>query len=224
MPERRAMPELSPKKIVNVLLRDYGRTFAEELGIRISNSTPAELYKLLCASLLFSVRISVSAAEQAFRALMKNRLTTPHKMATSTWEARTRILNKSGYARYDESTSRYLGQSADLVLTKYKGDLRKLRAETNRDPEAERGRLKEFKGVGNTGVDIFFREAQLIWDELYPFLDARSAEEARKLGLPEKARDLAALCGKKEYPRLVAALVRVKLERAENEVLQKAAV
>jgi hypothetical protein len=33
------------------------------------------------------------------------------------------------------------------------------------------------------GVDIFFREAQVAWEELFPFLDRPVAQAARRLGL-----------------------------------------
>lgn len=50
-------------------------------------------------------------------------------MAEATWRQRTDVLNRAGYARYDESTSRMLGDTAQLLLDRYRGDLRKLREE-----------------------------------------------------------------------------------------------
>jgi len=72
-----------------------------------------------------------------------------------------RVLNRAGYARYDESTSRMLGDTCALLLERYRGDLRKLREEAGHDPQRERALLKEFKGLGDVGVDIFSREGRL---------------------------------------------------------------
>ena len=128
---------------------------------------PTALFQWLCASLLFSARIR---ADAALRALFEAGLTTPETMASATWRSAP-ILNRSGYARYDESTSRMLGETSRMLLDRYQGDLRKLREAAGRDPQEERRLLEEFKGIGDVGADIFMREVQLVWDELYPFAD-----------------------------------------------------
>ena len=213
------MTEPSKREIVSSLLDKHGRTYSDELGIDLGRNTPSPLFRWLCASILFSARISTDIAMRAARALTDQGCTTAQKMAASTWEQRTRTLNRSGYARYDESTSRMLGYDADLLLERYGGDLRKLREEANRDPNRERAFLKEFKGIGDVGVDIFFREAQIAWDEIFPFADKRALQAARRLDLGADARALARHVERREFPRLVAALVRVSLSKAEREAL-----
>lgn len=203
---------------IKVILDNYGTTFCKELKIDIQKATPSPLFRLLCFSILASARISYGAALKAARALTDEGWTTPKKMAGSTWRQRTKVLNKSGYARYDESTSRYLGDTCDLLNEHYKGDLNNLREEAGKDPSAERKRLKEFKGLGDVGVDIFFREAQAAWDELFPFIDDRAKKAAKALNLPSTAQRLAELAGKKNYPNLVAGLIRVDLGKACDEV------
>lgn len=76
------------------------------------------------------------------------------------------------------------------LLEDYKGDLRNLREEAGRDPKRERTLLKRLKGIGDVGVDIFFREVQAAWDELVPFADKRVMKAARQLGLGNNATDL----------------------------------
>jgi hypothetical protein len=93
------------------------------------------------------------------------------------------VLNQAGYARYDERTSTILADTSALLLDRYGGDLRRLRAAAGHDSAAERRLLKEFKGIGDVGVDIFFREAQRAWSELYPFADRRALQAAGRLGL-----------------------------------------
>ncbi|MEX2671286.1 MAG: hypothetical protein WD294_04155 [Phycisphaeraceae bacterium] len=194
------------------LLDRRGRTFAEELNIHVEQGTPSPLFQLLCFALVGSTRIGWQTSLHAARALFDAGWTTPAKMADATWRQRTDVLNKSGYARYDESTSRMLEDSARLLLEKYQGDLRKLREQAGRDREEERRRVKEFKGIGDVGADIFFREVQGVWDEWHPFMDRLAVEAAAKLELPKDPRVLAEHVGRAEFPRLVAALVRTHLE------------
>jgi len=210
--------------IIEAVLDLFGKTFAEELGIVVQGNSPEALFQLLCAALLFSARISARIATDATKALLDMGWTTPTKMAATTWEERTRALNRSGYARYDESTSRMLGESTELLLQRYDGDLRNLRSEAGRDPGEERRKLKEFKGIGDVGVDIFFREAQVTWDELFPFMDRRSKEGARALGLPDDPVELLELCERDDYPRLVAGLVRAQLEDGYERIQEQAGV
>lgn len=208
--------------MVRALLERHGRTFAQEIGIPVEKGTPSPLFRLLCASLLFSTRIGAGIAVRAAKALAQAGWTTPEKMADAPWEERARVLNESGYARYDERTSTMLGETSRMLLDRYGGDLRRLREEAGRDPREERNLLKEFKGIGEVGADIFFREAQAVWEELYPFADKRALGEAGKLGLPEDAEALSRLVGKEDCPRLAAALVRAGLAGDHEEILEAA--
>jgi len=184
------------KQMLAALLNRYGQTYAAELGIDIEKNTPSPLFMLLCASLLYSARIRADAATQALKAMFAEGWTTPQKMADTTWEQRVKVLNANGYARYDESTSRMIGDTVELLLSEYDGDLRKLREAAERDPSKERRLLKDFKGVGDVGVNIFFREAQLAWPELYPFADKASLNAAKRLGLGETTEALANMVGR----------------------------
>jgi hypothetical protein len=212
----------SRDQIVAALLQRHGQTYARELGIDLDRGTPSVLFRWLCASTLLSARIGAGAAMQAARALADQGWTTAAKMAGSTWEQRTRTLNQAGYARYDESTSRMLGDTADMLLDKYRGDLRRLREAAGRDPKRERLLLKECKGIGDVGADIFCREAQIVWDELFPFADRRALETARRLGLEDDAGKLARRVPRNDYPRLLAALVRAGLDKDVDGVLEAA--
>lgn len=217
------MSSAEKRKIIKVLLDEHGRTYAAELGIKLESNTPSPLFRWCCASILFSARISADIALEAARALAKQGWTTAQRMADSTWEQRTKTLNQAGYARYDERTSRMLGESAEMLQERYGGDLRRLRAAAERDPQEERKLLKEFKGMGDVGVDIFFREVQLAWPEVYPFADRRATQTAQQLRLGEDAGELAELVSKRDFPRLVAALVRVGLAKQEDAVQERAA-
>ncbi|MGH8503572.1 MAG: hypothetical protein ACREVE_14085 [Gammaproteobacteria bacterium] len=139
------------KHLLAALLQRHAQTFAQELGFDLTKNTPSTLFRLLCFALLASARISHDIAIQAARALARQKWNTAHRMAESTWRQRTDTLNRAGYARYDESTARMLGDTAQHLLDEYRGDLRNLREAANRDAAAERRLLKAFKGVGDCG-------------------------------------------------------------------------
>src|SRR5919204_3314586 len=117
------MAQRSQRALVGALLERHGKTFAEELGIKVERETPSNLFRLLVASILFSTRIGHGIAVEAARALFRSGWTTPQKLDSATWAQRVRVLNRSGYARYDESTSRMLGEDCELLLERYRGDL-----------------------------------------------------------------------------------------------------
>jgi hypothetical protein len=161
-----------------------------------------------------SARIRAAIAVEAAAALFEEGWRTARSMAEASWEARARTLNRAGYARYDERTSTMLGETSVLLQDRYNGDLRRLRKEAGRQPATERKLIKECKGIGDVGADIFFREVQLEWSELYPFADKRALRAAKQFGLPTDAESLAELTSRAESPRLVNALVRAGLEHA----------
>ena len=216
------MARPSRDAVLEALLERHGRTYCEELGIDIEKGTPSPLFRWLCASLLFSARIGADIATRAARTLADAGGTTPEKMADATWKQRADALNDAGYTRYQERTSTMLGETSELLLERYGGDLRKLCEEADRDPKHERALLKEVKGVGDVGVDIFFREVQATWDELRPFADRRALDAAKRLNLGKDAEALAGRVGERDLPRLVAALVRTDLDDDYDEVREAA--
>ncbi|HET8979175.1 MAG TPA: hypothetical protein VFN87_13520 [Solirubrobacteraceae bacterium] len=208
---------------VDELLTRHGQTFAEELGIDLDKPTPSALFELLCASVLYSARIGSQIATEAARNLQRRGWRTAHAMADSRWEERVEALNEAGYARYQERTATMLGDLAEFLSDRYGGDLRRLRDEADRDPRRERELLKEVKGLGDVGVDIFFREIQVAWAELRPFADRRALQAAKRLKLGDDAEALAErTSGPQQLARLVAALVRSALEHDQDDVLRAA--
>ena len=198
------------------LLDRCGRTYAAEAGIRLRDA-PSPLYQLLVLAHLLSARISADIAVAAARELFAAGMRTPRRMADATWQQRVDALGRGGYRRYDERTSTQLGQAAELVLERYKGDLRRLRATD--DPRA---RLREFPGIGPTGVDIFLREVQGVWPEFTPYLDVKALDGAERIGLPASPRELSRLVDDADLPRLAAGLVRVNRSRRTAEEVRAA--
>lgn len=200
-----------PNDTLERLLDRHGRTFADELGISLSGG-PGPLFQLLVGALLMSARIGAGIAMSAGRALFDHGYTTAEAMAAASWQDRVDALGEGSYVRYDESTATYLGETAELLLASYDGDLRRLRDGCDRDPDRIRAALTECKGIGDVGVDIFFREVQAVWDELHPFADDAALGPARELGIGSDVEELADLVSRAELPRLLAALVRADLE------------
>ncbi|MFF1409432.1 endonuclease [Streptomyces sp. NPDC058289] len=195
---------------VRDLLDEHGRTHAEEAGIRLRN-TPAPLYQLLTLCVLCSVRIKADMAVAAARELFAAGMRTPRAMAAASWQDRVNALGRAHYRRYDETTATALGEGAELILARYRGDLRRLRDAADGDPGRIRELLQEFPRIGPVGADIFCREAQGTWPELRPAFDSRARAAAGELGLPKTPAGLSRLVAAEDLPRFAAALVRAGL-------------
>lgn len=205
------------RAVVQALLDRHGQTYAAQAGITLRN-TPAPLYQLLVLALLLSARIRADTAVAAARALFAAGMRDARRMSEATWQQRVDALGEGGYRRYDERTSTQLGDGAELLLERYKGDLRRLREGT--DPKKL---LQEIPGIGPTGANIFLREAQAVWPEFSPYLDRKVLDGAERLGLPTSAEKLAALVDDGELPQLGAGLVRTALDKRIAEEVRSAA-
>lgn len=211
-----------PEAVVAELLTRHGRTYADEIDADVPADTAEAMFKLTVFALLASARIRTAAAVQATRALMDAGWTDAASMAEATWEERTRVLNRNGYARYDESASHQLAEASRHLSETYDGDIRHLREAADHFPDRERALLQKIKGIGPVGADIFLREAQAGWDELVPYLDERVRRTAGELGLPTSPPQFLDLVDRADLPRLVAALVRVRQERDTGDLRESA--
>ncbi|MGW1682839.1 endonuclease [Saccharopolyspora sp. NPDC002376] len=191
------------QEIVQRLLDDEGTTYAAEAGINLENK-PAPLYRLLVLTVLMSARIKAELAVSAARELAE--FGTPQKMCDATWQQRVDALDRGHYVRYDESTSTALGKGAQLLIDRYHGDLRRMRAKADGDLDVLRELLTELPRIGPVGANIFCREVQLVWPEIRPFFDEKSLAGARKLGLPTDPDDLAKHVEGHDLARLATAL------------------
>ncbi|MFI0355616.1 endonuclease [Actinomadura sp. 9N407] len=198
--------------VVKKLLHEAGETYAEEAGIPLKDQ-PAALWKLLVLANLMSARISADIAMAAAHELFDAGGGTPRGMAKLSWQERVDALGRGHYVRYDESTATRLGEMAELVQDKYGGDLRRLPVTAERDIDRAAELLKEFKGIGPTGVDIFCREAQSVWPWLRPYFDGQTRKGAQRLGLPADPERLAGEVPDKELGRFAAALVRAARDK-----------
>lgn len=216
------MTTASQRAVMRELLDAHGRTYADEAGIRLKN-TPQPLYRLLVLACLLSARIRADIAVAAAKELTAAGMRDPRRMAEATWQQRVDALGRGGYRRYDERTATQLGDGATLAAERYGGDLRKLRSKADGDTATTRRLLQEFPGLGPVGADIFLREAQAVWPETAPYLDAKALQGARALKLPTAPAALLRLADGADPAVLAAALVRVALDKKAPQAVREAA-
>ncbi|MFH9890916.1 endonuclease [Streptomyces luteogriseus] len=210
------------ERVVRELVGAHGRTYAAEAGITLKD-TPQPLYRLLVLSHLLSARIRGSIALATARALHEAGLRDPRRMARASWQERVDALGRGGYRRYDERTATQLGEAAELLNDRWGGDLRRLRREADGEVPELRRLLQEFPGMGPAGAGIFLREAQGVWPETAPFLDAKALQGAERLELPRDPERLAELAGDTDPAVLAAALVRAAVdEEVVRDTLDRA--
>jgi hypothetical protein len=210
------------ERIVAALLEGHGRTFAQEAGITVKDA-PSPLYRLLVLSVLLSAPMSSRTGVAASRSLSQAGLRTAARMRESTWQERVRLLGEAGYRRFDERTATMLGDGAELVTTRWGGDLRRLHEEAAGDVDELRSLLQDVPGIGRVGSAIFCREVQGVWPDIAPFLDDRVLDGAKRLGLPASVGALAGLVEDDQLPVLAAACVRVSLDEKAAEDVKSAA-
>ena len=205
--------------IIKELLDKCGRTYADEAGIKLADR-PGPLYQLLVLSILLSAPISGDIAMAAARELFAAGYRTPKAMSEAGWQDRVDALDRGRYRRYDERTATALGDGADLLSSRWHGDLRKLRDRAGGDADGIASLLTELPRLGPAGASIFLREVQDVWPAVAPYVDGKMIIGARRVRLPVSRPELGQLLSSSGQPaRLAAALVRVSLsQRAASEV------
>ncbi|MFG1935196.1 endonuclease [Mycobacterium sp. NPDC048908] len=198
---------MDTKQVVRNLLKHAGTTYADEAGIRLKDQ-PMPLFQLLTLAMLASKPIDATIAVRAARELFRAGLRTPQTVLAADRADMINAFGRAHYVRYDESSATRLADIAAAVRDDYGGDLRNL---ATGDVSGTARLLKRFKGIGDTGADIFLREAQDVWPWARPYFDKRAVAAARQLGLPSDPDELGALA-RGANAALSAALVRVSLD------------
>jgi endonuclease III len=198
------------KHLLQRLLKVAGTTYAAEAGVRISDR-PMPLFQLLVLCMLASKPIDAAIAMRAGHELFSDGLRTPKAVLDSDRRTMIDAFGRAHYVRYDESSATRLTEIAQLVVDEYSGDLREIARRSDDDIDAAKRMLKKFKGIGDTGADIYLREVQDVWPWVRPYFDKRAARTAKALGLPSDPTKLGALAPRANA-RLAAALVRFALD------------
>jgi hypothetical protein len=216
-PERLGTDE--KRRMVRRLLGRVGRGYAEAYGFSVT-SNPASLFRLLLLSILTAGRRDYRTAIAMAQALVAPGWDSAGRMAASGYDERVAALRAAGGGRSAARLASTLGDLAAVVLDRYHGDLRRLRGDARRDSAVERRLLTQLPGVTDAAVDLFLRDAQVIWPEAGPFFDRRSLRAAARLGLGGTVDELAALsgAGSERLAWLAGALARVDLDDRYHEV------
>lgn len=197
-------------RLARRLLKVAGTTYAAEAGIKLGDK-PMPLFQLLVLCMLASKPIDAAIAMAGARELFKAGLRTPKAVLAADRHAIIDAFGRAHYVRYDESSATRLTEMAEMVCDEYAGDLRALAERSQHDIAAATRMLKKFKGIGDTGADIYLREVQDVWTWVRPYFDDRARTAAKQLGLPSQPEKLSELAPRGNA-RLAAALVRVALD------------
>jgi endonuclease III len=199
-----------PEERARRLLEVAGTTYAAEAGVKITDK-PMPLFQLLVLCMLASKPIDAAVAMTAGRELFKAGLRSPNAVLASDRRTMISAFGRAHYVRYDESSATRLTEMAERVGHDYSGDLREIAEDSRHDVAAAKRMLKRFKGIGDTGADIYLREVQDVWPWVRPYFDDRATAAAKQLGLPAQPAKLGALAPRANA-RLAAALVRASLD------------
>jgi endonuclease III len=198
------------EELVRRLLKVAGTTYAAEAGVKLHDK-PMPLFQLLVLYMLASKPIDAAIAMSAARELFKAGLRSPRAVLASDRSATISAFGRAHYVRYDESSATRLTGMAERVRGEHHGDLREIARSSRHDVAAAKRMLKKFKGIGDTGADIYLREVQDVWPWVRPYFDSRATAAASQLGLPAQPAKLGALAPRANA-RLAAALVRASLD------------
>jgi endonuclease III len=207
------------KQVVRRLLDAAGTTYAAEADVRISDK-PMPLFQLLVLCMLASKPIDAAIAMRAGRELFSDGLKTPKAVLDADRRTMIAAFGRAHYVRYDESSATRLTEMAQRVVDEYSGDLRGIPGRSSGDVDVAKRMLKKFKGIGDTGADIYLREVQDVWTWVRPYFDKRATKTAKALGLPGDAEKLGALVPRANA-RLAAALVRASLDNDLRKQIAK---
>lgn len=163
-----------------------------------SSSVMSPFEELLCAVIL-SRPISHRLGLRSIRTILNDpyNFSTPKAIQKAGQEKAHQALFDAR-TQHKAKTAEQISTVADVVLENFtaKGDttgtqMHKLLDDSGSDVDKALDTLKAtVKGLGGTGLNIFLRRVQWLWENGYPYVDDKTSLSLRKLGLPEEAEDL----------------------------------
>ncbi|GKZ23978.1 hypothetical protein AbraCBS73388_010588 [Aspergillus brasiliensis] len=221
--EGEAEESASNKPKLQKVVKEFGRPplYGTELAEGRLESSPDTLLAMVMDAMLKSRPISHDLTQRAVNKLIEVGYHDIRKLGESSWEERTMVLKDGGYNRYREQGATNLGDLAAFVNEKYDGDLNNLLKKAHNDRDETRKLIKEIKGLGDLGADLFFNNAQAVWPSLAPFIDGRSLETADKVGLSTDLDAIYADLGRDSMnmSRLANGLSAVRLEKRQGDLM-----
>ncbi|KAF2237196.1 hypothetical protein EV356DRAFT_496754 [Viridothelium virens] len=202
------------------LIEKYGELPLSSNGIsEPSTPTASTVLAHIFNAMLTSARISHELASKTVSCVIEAGYADVQTLNSSSWEERTEVLTKGGYTRYREKTATALGDLCEWVLEKWEGDLNNLRKDAEDEPQRIKSKVKEIKGLGDVGVNIFCDTMQGLWICLAPFMDPRSLRTAETIGLGSDVEQMFEAVGRdpEKMASLCMAITKVRLEKRESE-------
>ncbi|OOQ83211.1 hypothetical protein PEBR_36336 [Penicillium brasilianum] len=182
--------------------------------------TPDTVLAMVIDALVKSRPISHALAQSTVARLVEEDYHNIDKLSATSWDERTDLLRQAGYNRYREQCATNLGNLSHLVLAKYDGDLNNLLQAAHEDREQVRARIKEIKGIGDLGVELFLDNVQSVWPSMAPFVDSRSVPTAEEIGLGNDVEAIYSHLQKDPVKMSMFAngLSEIRLEHKEHEI------
>ena len=205
----RGAPKPSPNQVLQFLLSDEALDFSrpkneiedlknKDFTIKTYSTSELNPFEELLSALILSRPISHALGVRSIRTILNDpyNFTTPKavqdagpdKRLKALWDAKT---------QHKDKTATQLGQVADTVVEKFsKGNshdtsLDGVREAAQHDMDEESDLLtSSIKGIGKTGMSIFFRRIQWLWPECYPYVDERTERALMELGLPPEPEEM----------------------------------
>lgn len=202
-------PEPSKEKLLNFLLsskagdlvrpQDEQKDIKERGNIRTYSSSVLNPFEELMSAMILSRPISHRLGLRSIRTVLNDpynftsakavKDAGEEKRHQAFWDARTQHKGK---------TAEQIGMLANAVLEKYSSDddnegtqLKKALSDNGDDVDKALDSMKEnIKGFGKTGIDIFLRRVQWLWDAGFPYIDGRTMDSLRKMNLTQDAEEL----------------------------------
>ncbi len=165
----------------NDLVESYGQLYSNELGIKL-RKRGNEIFRWFVASVLFGAPISEEAAKKAFRMLDEMKALTPEGLIHLGWDRIVKVLDNSGYTRYDFKTADKLLEVANNISKLYRSSMLFLMESCVSQQELEQKLRSLGKGIGPTTVSIFFRDISTIWKVKCRY-SKKASETAATLGI-----------------------------------------
>lgn len=219
------MAEPDAGAIVTALLdRNDGMSFVEQAGISLKES-PNTVFQVLELGVLQDARVHPGVGVEAFLRIEDRKWTTAKGMVETDHRDVVSLLTELRYPESDaDRIATALRDSALHLLADHGGDPEGIRRVVDADPDRERAELTRFVGVRDAAVDGFFREIQLLWDELHPFAGKAALDTSARLGLGDDVSALRRQVDSSEdFVRLTDALLRARHDENGLEEVEKAA-
>lgn len=193
----------TPVQVLRFLLSDEGLSLcrpADELEDVETRGKDITTYSTLLSpfeELLCAVVLSRPISHRLGLRTIRTVLNAPYKFCNpvaikTAGSKKVREALEAAHTQHKDKTAEEIELLADAVSNNnWHNDLSKIRSSSKHAVETEREILRRsVKGLGKTGLDIFYRRIQWAWKEAYPFIDARTLASLEKLGLPRRAEGI----------------------------------